>query len=52
MSENIPTPATLNAEDLHDYRDELESAQDAPLEDQLELLKTVAADLQKVLNGD
>ena len=48
----IPTPAALNAQDLHDYREEIEAAHEAPLESQLELLQKVAADLQTVLNGD
>ena len=52
MSENIPTPAALNADKLHDYREEIEAAAEAPLDEQLELLKVVAGDLQKVLNGE
>lgn len=48
----VPTPAALNAQDLHDYREEIEAAHEAPLESQLELLQKVAADLQTVLNGD
>ena len=52
MSENTPNPAALNADNLHDYREEISEAEDAPLEAQLELLQNVAADLQKVLNGE
>ena len=48
----VPTPAALNAQDLHDYREEIEAAHEAPLAAQLELLQIVAADLQTVLNGD
>lgn len=48
----VPTPAALNAQDLHDYREEIEAAHEAPLAAQLELLQKVAADLQTVLNGD
>ncbi len=45
MNNQVPTPATLNAQDLHDYREEIEAAHEAPLESQLELLQKVAADL-------
>ncbi|WP_307741749.1 thioredoxin [uncultured Mobiluncus sp.] len=52
MNNQVPTPATLNVQDLHDYREEIEAAHEVSLESQLELLQKVAADLQTVLNGD
>ncbi|NMW44469.1 thioredoxin [Mobiluncus curtisii] len=51
-NKQAPTPAALNARDLHDYREEIEAAHEAPLESQLELLQKVATDLQTVLHGD
>lgn len=48
----VPTPASLNSDDLKDYREEITAAAEADLETQLELLKSVVADLQQVLHKD
>ncbi|MCI6584622.1 MAG: thioredoxin [Mobiluncus porci] len=52
MSEKPPSPASLNAEDLTDFREEIAASEDAPLEEQLDLLKHVTAELQTVLQKD
>lgn len=48
-----PTPSSLglNNEDLRDYREDLETLEIAGLEQQLEVLEGIRAELEKVLNS-
>lgn len=52
MSEKPPTPASLNDEDLKDFREDITASETAPLEEQLALLKHVTAEIQAVLQKD
>ena len=48
-----PTPSSLglNNEDLRDYREDLETLETVGLEQQLEVLEGIRAELEKVLNS-
>ena len=48
-----PTPRSLglNNEDLRDYREDLETLETVGLEQQLEVLEGIRAELEKVLNS-
>ncbi|EFN93075.1 thioredoxin [Mobiluncus mulieris] len=48
----VPSPAAMTGDDLPDYREALEQAKDAPLDEQLALLQRVNAALQDVLRKD
>lgn len=45
----MTNPASLNEENLQDFRPDLAAAADAPLQNQLALLQEVTAKLQEVL---